>query len=424
MELLPHEQVVFNRIKHKIKEAFENYGFWPLDTPMIEKTEILLAKGGGETSKQIYHIEKGAHSQEQALRFDLTVPLARYVAQYHSKLSFPFRRYQIGKVYRGERSQKGRYREFYQCDIDIIGREKLAIENDAEIPSIIFTIFQEIGVGDVIFRMNNRKLLNAFFDQLKIEDKEEVLRIIDKLEKIGEENVIKELEEIDLDKGQIAALLTFIQVGANNEETLRKMKEVSNEEAYVEALQELEKVFALMQKFGVPKENIKIDPSITRGLDYYTGTVYETFIQGHEDIGSICSGGRYDDLASNFSKEKFPGIGLSIGLTRLFYKLQEVDMLKEKKEAFIEALVLPLAEEDKEYAIDVVTYLREHGISSQIYLEMGKMKKKFSYSDSIGAKYAVIIGQGEREGQLISVKDMDSGDQKLMSKEDFLQMFA
>lgn len=422
MELLPEDQVLFDQMKKTIEENFALYGFWPLDTPAIEKLEILLAKGGGETSKQIYRIEKGDHSKDQALRFDLTVPLARYVAQYSQDLSFPFRRYQIAKVYRGERSQKGRYREFYQCDIDIVGRDQLSLINDAEIPSVIDKIFQKFSLAQPVFHINHRGLLNGFFASIGIEDSTEVLRAVDKLAKIGPEGVQALLEEGGLSSDQIQKIFSFLKISGTNKEKLNRLFERARGEnansQFLQGLEDLSKVYDHMISFGIGEDRIEIDLSITRGLDYYTGMVYETFLRGYEEIGSICSGGRYDNLASNFTREKLPGVGLSIGLTRLFYQLRSANLIEPKKGDYLKALVIPMGEEDLSYAIETVNHLRQSGLISQLYGEKGKMKKKFSYADSVGARFALILGESERIEQKVSLKDLSTGEQQTLTLEE------
>ena len=424
MELLPEDQLVFNKMREIIEKNFIKYGFFPLDTPVIEKEEVLLSKGGGETQKQIFKIDK--QSRKQALRFDLTVPLARYVALNANELSFPFRRYQIGKVYRGERNQRGRYKEFYQCDIDIIGNEKLGIYNDAEIPAVIYSVFRDMNFTDLQFHLNNRKLLNGFFESLGIEDMEASLRAIDKLAKIGEDKVREELLEAGLNDGQINEIYKFIKDRESNQEVLELLDsyEIENE-LFKTGLEELKTVYEYMQKFGIPEDNIRLNLSITRGLDYYTGTVYETFLVGYESIGSVCSGGRYEDLASNFTKQKYPGIGLSIGLTRLYYQLNEAGLLNFMGDkGYIRALVIPMDESNLDYSIDVVDSLRKLDIRSQIYTEKAKMKKKFQYADRINADYAVIIGESEMEENKVSLRNMKTGEQEIIDKEklgDFLK---
>lgn len=419
MELIPEDQLLFNDVKNIIESTFQKYAFLPIDTPVMEKLEILLAKGGGETQKQIYRLEKG--NTEIGLRFDLTVPLARYVAQHFSDLNFPFRRYHIGKVYRGERNQKGRYREFYQCDIDIIGHEKLSIYNDAEIPSVMAEIFRKLQL-DFTFHYNNRKVMNGLFKSLDLDDFTAILRIIDKINKIGEEGVREELEKVDLDQNTIDKLLNFIHFKGSNEETIDFLKELDvQEELFREGLEELEFVYRQMLLFNIPSENIKIDLSITRGLDYYTGSVFETFLKGHEEIGSVCSGGRYDDLASNYTKQKLPGIGLSIGLTRLFYKLQEGKLLNIEKANPCDALIIPMKGYEKE-SIDLLNKLRDHDKIVQIYLEGGKMKKQFAYADNLNVPFVIIIGEEEVKNESYSVKDMRSGEQSSKKFEEIINL--
>ena len=409
MELLPEDQLVFDKMKNIIEETYKKYQFLPIDTPVIEKNEILFAKGGGETEKQIYEI--ASDTRDMSLRFDLTVPLARYVAEHFSDLNFPFKRYHIGKVYRGERNQKGRYREFYQCDIDIIGHNKLAIENDAIPPRVIYEIFEKLDTPDVSFRINNRKLLNGFFESLGIEDTTEVLRLIDKKDKIGLENMKEDLIKI-LDSDRAEKIVSFIEAGNSNQETLDKFAGLVENDLYEEGLKELNTVYKYMIKLGIPDANIKLDPSITRGLDYYTGTVYETFINGYEKIGSVSSGGRYEKLADNFTKQALPGVGMSIGLTRLFYQLKEIGLVDKKEENLTEILIIPMSEEENFYAIDILNILNDKGKSADIYLEGGKLKKKFSYADKIGVKYAYIIGGEERENKTITVRNMKTGEQE------------
>lgn len=411
MELLPEEQKQFDTIKNIIESNFQKYGFVNIDTPLIEKEEILLSKGGGETTKQIYHIDK--ETTPQALRFDLTVSLARYVSMYAHNISFPFRRYQIGKVYRGERNQKGRYREFYQCDIDIIGNEKLSIINDGEIPSVIYNIFKDLGYKELIlFRINNRKLLSGFLESISVDDFEGVLRAIDKLEKIGKEKTSDELRKIDISDDKINQIFNFIENKDNNKELIKFLNDYDTEnEKFKEGRSELIDLYNYMKLFEIPEEAIKIDLTITRGLDYYTGTVIETFLKGYESIGSVCSGGRYEDLANNFTKQKYPGIGLSIGLTRLFYQLNEANLLKLEKEENNLILVLPMDESVMDYSIEIVNTLRNNNIKSQIYLESGKAKKMFNYADKIGVKKTLIIGENEKNNRSISIKDFNSGNQ-------------
>lgn len=421
MELLPEEQKFFDNIKDIIEKNFEKYGYIKIDTPLIEKEEILLSKGGGETSKQIYRIDK--ESTPQALRFDLTVSLARYVSMYAHELNFPFRRYQIGKVYRGERNQKGRYREFYQCDIDIIGNENLSIVNDGEISSVIYNIFDDLGFKDlVLFRINNRKLLGGFLESINVKEFESVLRIIDKIEKIGLEKTQQELLNINISKDNIDEIFNFIENKETNLETIEKLKKYNiDNDLFNTGRDELIKVYNFMKLFEIPEDSIKIDLTITRGLDYYTGTVVETFLKGYESIGSVCSGGRYDDLANNFTKQKYPGIGLSIGLTRLFYQLNSAGLLNKELEDNDLVLVIPMSDDVLDFSISIVNKLRLNNIKSQIYLEGGKVKKKFNYADKLGINKVIIIGEQEKENQTISIKDFKTGNQEELKLDKFIE---
>ncbi|WP_103981404.1 histidine--tRNA ligase [Helcococcus massiliensis] len=424
MELLPEEQKLFDNMKNTIEENFIKYGFVNIDTPLIEKEEILLSKGGGETSKQIYRIDK--ESTAQALRFDLTVSLARYVAMHQENLHFPFRRYQIGKVYRGERNQKGRYREFYQCDIDIIGNENLDLANDAELPSLIFNIFKDLGFSELVFKINNRKLLQGFLESLSINKFEEVLRTIDKLAKIGEEKTKDLLREFEISDENIEKIFDFIESEDSSEKSLEKLDNYQIEnEKFKEGVKELKEVYRYMQDFNLPSENVKIDFTITRGLDYYTGTVYETYLKDYEEIGAVCSGGRYDDLANNFTKKKFPGVGLSLGLTRLFYQLNEAGLLTKQEETIDKPiLVIPMDEESKRYAIELVNILRENNFASQVYLENGKAKKKFTYADRLDVEKVLIVGTNEMEANEVTVRNYINGDQKTINKEELIEFLG
>ena len=409
MELLPEDQLAFDKMKNIIEETFKKFQFLPIDTPVIEKNEILFAKGGGETEKQIYEI--ASETRDMSLRFDLTVPLARYVAEHFADLNFPFKRYHIAKVYRGERNQKGRYREFYQCDIDIIGHNNLAIANDAIPPRVIYEIFNKLDTPEVTFKINNRKLLNGFLNAMDITDTTDVLRLIDKKDKIGMENTRKELLEL-VDGERADKILAFIGSELANEALLEKLSDFVDNDLYREGLNELKTVYSYMTHLGIPDKNIKIDPSITRGLDYYTGTVYETFVKGYESIGSVSSGGRYEKLAENFSKQALPGVGMSIGLTRLFYQLKEIGLVNKNEARLTDILIIPMSEEENFYAIDILNKLHEAGKKADIYLEGGKLKKKFSYADKVGVKYAYIIGASEREEKKVTIRNMETGDQE------------
>lgn len=415
MELLPEDQLAFDYIKNIIEETFLSYQFLPIDTPAIEKNDILFAKGGGETEKQIFGIDSS--KKDMSLRFDLTVPLARYVSEHFSDLNFPFKRYQIAKVYRGERNQKGRYKEFYQCDIDIIGNNSLSIHNDALLPKVIYEIFQKLDFNGIKFHINNRKLLNGFFESLEISDKEEVLRTIDKKAKIGEENTKELLVEI-CGEEKADKLMELINNKRENKELLAYLESLNLNDNYKIGLDELKEVYDYMIKFGIDDDSIIIDLSITRGLDYYTSTVYETFLDGYESIGSVCSGGRYENLAGNFSKQNLPGVGLSIGLTRLFYQFQQLGLVEKYKAKFTDCLVIPMDEKLNFYAIDIANKLKEQGLKVDIYLEDGKFKKKINYADKIGVKKVLIIGQEEYENKMVSVKNMEDGKQVSVKVED------
>lgn len=421
MELLPQEQVKFNKIETVLKEVYGLYGFYPLDTPVLEKSEVLLAKAGGETEKQIYRFLKG--DTDLTMRFDLTVPLAKYVAKNYNELVFPFKRYQIGKVYRGERAQKGRFREFYQADIDIIGDGELNIINDAEIPSIIYQTFSRLGLNDFTIRINNRKILSGFFNMLKLNDKTvDVMRIVDKIEKIGEDNFIDELKEIGVPKEDCSKILEFIKIEGTNEEIITSLKKfVGSNEMFDHGVNELELINKYIADFKVPKENYKIDLSIARGLDYYTGTVYETIFNKHPEIGSICSGGRYDNLAEYYTNKNLPGVGISIGLTRLFYVLNEMDYISNVNNAPADVLIIPMTE-DLSYAINISTTLRNNKIKTQIYFEDKKFKNKISYANRTNIKYVLFLGEDEIAEKRVTIKDLETGEQFSFPLEESINM--
>ena len=411
MELLPADQLKMERLLGTLRRVYSLYGFTPLDTPAIESAEVLLAKGGGETEKQIYRFMKG--DSDLALRFDLTVPLAKYVAANYAKLQFPFRRFQIGKVWRGERAQRGRFREFYQADIDVIGDGKLDIMNEAEIPSIICRAFTELGLRDFTIRINNRKVLGGFFRMHGMSAPAEILRTIDKLEKIGAEKVFAILlEDCGLDESQAAAVLDFTGFTGTTAEKLAFLEGMcGRDELFDEGVRELRTVAEALPGLGVPPERFALDFTIARGLDYYTGTVYETTINSHPEIGSVCSGGRYDDLAEFYTDRKLPGAGISIGVTRLFYVLSEQGLLNPELEAApADAIVLPMTE-DLGFAAETATLLRESGIRTQLYTEEKKFKQKLSYASKLGIPFAVIIGEDEAKSGLVSLKDMRRGEQ-------------
>ncbi len=415
MELLPSMQIKFNRIKNIIRHTYEKYGFLPIDTPVIESSEVLLAKAGGETEKQIYRFNKG--DSDLSLRFDLTVPLAKYVAKNYNDITFPFRRYQIGKVYRGERTQRGRYREFYQCDIDIIDNENLNIINDAEIPSIIYNIFKEINFGKFTIRINNRKVLNGFFEALNLFDKiTDILRIVDKIDKIGKDKVSDMLDELGLSSEQVKNIIEFISTKENVIDYLKSLK-IENK-LFNEGVLELEIVQKYMKSFGVPDDYYMIDLSIARGLDYYTGTVYETTIDDYPQIGSICSGGRYDNLAEYYTDKKLPGVGISIGLTRLFFVLNEYNLIEKNENLSIaEYLIIPMVE-DLSYPISVATKLREKGKNVEIYFDNKSMKKKMNYANKQNVPYVIIIGEDEISANKVMLRNMTTGEQELKTVDD------
>ena len=416
MELLPAKQVQMERMMSVLRESYGLYGFTPLDTPVIESAQVLLAKGGGETEKQIYRFMKG--DTDLALRFDLTVPLAKYVAANYGQLTFPFKRYQIGKVYRGERSQRGRFREFYQADIDVIGDGKLDIINEAEIPAIIYRTFTKLGLSKFVIRVNNRKVLNGFFELLGISEKAgDVMRTIDKLEKIGGDKV-KELlmSECGVEEAKADEIIRFISCPGTSADKLAFLETYRGRcETFDLGLDELNTVAAYLPAFGVNPDNFAIDLTIARGLDYYTGTVYETTMTDYPEIGSVCSGGRYDNLAEYYTDKKLPGVGISIGLTRLFYVLGEQGLLSDEMvTAPADVLVIPMTE-DLSFPISAATTLREAGVRTQVYTEKKKVKQKFAYADKMGIPYAVIIGDDEAAQGLVSVKDLTSGQQELMT---------
>ena len=411
IELLPREQVAFNKMKDIIRDTYESYGFIPIDTPVLEKSEILLAKSGGETEKQIYRFQKG--DTDMAMRFDLTVPLARFVAQHAGELAFPFKRYHIGKVYRGERPQKGRFREFYQCDIDIIGNGSLSINNDAEIVSVINSVFKKLDFGAFTIMINNRKVLNGFFESVGVTDKTEVMRIIDKIDKIGRENVAEELIKTGLSETNVEKILDFITIEGSAVEVVEKLKSLTmDNEEFKTGVTELEEVTKYIKAYNVEESSFAINLKIARGLDYYTGTVYETVLNDYPQLGSICSGGRYDNLASNYTKQSLPGVGISIGLSRLFYQLSAAGILKEADTSTTSKILLVPMDGTLEYTLKSANLLREAGINTEVYLNSGKMGKKFAYADKLGIKFVSVIGEDEIARNVLSIKDMKSGEQK------------
>lgn len=424
MELLPAPQQQMERIMEILRNTYSLYGFTPLDTPIIESVEVLLAKGGGETEKQIYRFQKG--DSDLALRFDLTVPLAKYVALHYGELQFPFRRYQIGKVYRGERAQRGRFREFYQADIDIIGDGKLDIINEAEIPSIIYRTFSQLGLKRFQIRVNNRKILNGFYSMVGLADKsQDVMRTVDKLDKIGAEKVKTLLmEDIGVAEDVANQVLDFIAIGGSNQEVLAALEGYQGkDELFDTGLEELSTVVRYLSAFGVPEENFAVDLTIARGLDYYTGTVYETTMLDHPEIGSVCSGGRYDNLAEYYTDKQLPGVGISIGLTRLFYVLGEQGMLNpDLPTAAADVLVIPMGEEQQGYAIATATALREAGIRTQLYAEKKKSKARITYAAKMGIPYAMFLGETEEQDKVVALKDLNKGEQVTVSFEEAVKL--
>ena len=419
MELLPQKQTMLEKMMQILRDTYGAYGFAPLDTPAIEDAQILLAKGGGETEKQIYRFQKG--DSDLALRFDLTVPLAKYVALHYNDLAFPFRRYQISKVYRGERAQRGRFREFYQADIDIIGDGKLDIMNEAEIPAIIYKVFRGFGLNRFQIRVNNRKILNGFYAMMELSEKSgDIMRSVDKLDKIGPDKVRTILiDDCALTQEQADEILKFISITGSNQQVIEALENYTGkDETFDLGLAELKAVTANLAAFGVPEENFAVDLTIARGLDYYTGTVYETTLLDHPEIGSVCSGGRYDNLAGYYTDKQLPGVGISIGLTRLFYVLDEQGLLNPDMPcAPADALVLPMTQ-DPTPAIALAEQLRTQGIRVQLYAEQKKFKQKMSYADKIGVPYAVLLGEDEIAAGKCSVKDMRSGEQVTVTAEE------
>ena len=423
MELLPGKQSQFERMLSVLRDTYASYGFAALDTPVIEDAQILLAKGGGETEKQIYRFQKG--DSDLALRFDLTVPLAKYVALHCNELAFPFRRFQISKVYRGERAQRGRFREFYQADIDIIGDGKLDILNEAEIPAIIYKVFKGFGLNRFQIRVNNRKILNGFYAMQELAEKSgDIMRTVDKLDKIGAEKVKAILlDTCGLTDAQADEILKFISIKGTNAEVLAALEGYAGKNELFDAgLAELKAVTANLAAFGVPEENFAVDLTIARGLDYYTGTVYETTLLDHPEIGSVCSGGRYDNLAGYYIDKALPGVGISIGLTRLFYVLDEQGLLNPAlPTAPCDALVLPMLPEAGP-AIALAEQLRSSGLRVQLYGEQKKFKQKMAYANKLGVPFAVLLGEDEIAAGKCSVKDMAAGTQVTVTAEEAAAM--
>ena len=419
MELLPSKQIRFEKMLEILRTTYASYGFAPLDTPVIEDAQILLAKGGGETEKQIYRFTKG--DSDLSLRFDLTVPLAKYVALHYNELAFPFRRFQISKVYRGERAQRGRFREFYQADIDIIGDGKLDILNEAEIPAIIYKVFRGFGLSRFQIRVNNRKILNGFYAMLGLSEKSgDIMRTVDKLDKIGADKVrLILLEDCGLTEDQADEILRFIAITGSNAQVLSALEGYAGRnEMFDQGLSELKAVTVNLAAFGVPEANFAVDLTIARGLDYYTGTVYETTLLDHPEIGSVCSGGRYDNLAGYYIDKALPGVGISIGLTRLFYVLDEQGLLNPAlPSAPADALVLPMTDSPAA-AIALAETIRSAGLRVQLYGEQKKFKQKMAYANKLEVPFVVLLGEDEIAEGVCSVKNMATGEQVKLSPAD------
>lgn len=416
MELLPKEQLIFNDIVNKVTNVYSQNGFLPMDTPIIEKASVLLAKSAGETEKQVYSFKKG--DKDLALRFDLTVPFARFVAQYYNDLTFPFKRYQIGKVYRGERNQRGRYREFYQCDVDVVGNGKLDIKNDALVVSTVYKALKSIGLGKFKIQMSNRKILKGILQELNIENDIEVMILIDKYDKIGKEKFTEDLINL-VGEEKSNFINKVMEFSGDNESIISNLKTLTIEsELYKKGVDELEEVIKYLSLFGVDKNFFKIDLKIIRGLDYYTGTVFETLIECHEEFGSISSGGRYDNLAQNYTDNVLPGVGMSIGLTRLFFVLGEIGFLENYKlEDNEKYLIVPIGD-TFEFSMEVLAKLQQSGKTAEVYLENDKIKKKMNFANKLNMTKVILIGEDEAEAREVTIKDMETGEQNKIKFEE------
>jgi histidyl-tRNA synthetase len=424
MELTPENQIKFNYMYDTIKNTYESFGFLPIDTPILEYSEILLAKAGGETEKQIYSFKKG--DTDISMRFDLTVPLSRYVSQHMNDITFPFKRYQIGKVYRGERPQKGRFREFYQCDIDVIGNGELSIAYDAELPCIIYNVFKKFAFGEFVIKINNRKILNGFFSSLGLSEQvTDILRIVDKIDKIGAEIVKEELIKIGVSEEAADRILYFINIDGSNDEIINALKNLNIEnEIFNKGVEEIEQVINYLRMFNIPENNFKIALSIARGLDYYTGTVYETNLVDYPELGSICSGGRYDNLTSYYSNQTMPGVGISIGLTRLFDQLMDNGLIEkiQTNSSIAQVLIVDADNSNFEYVSNVGNILRQNNIRTDIYYGDKQLKNKMKYANKLAIPYVLIIGETEKNESLVTIKDMVSGEQNLTTIEEAIKI--
>lgn len=425
VELLPAEQIEFNRLLDIIRHTYEKYGFAPIDTPDLELTDVLLAKGGGETEQEVYSFTREGSKTNLTLRYDLTVPLARYVAEHESALTFPFRRYHIGKVHRAERPQKGRFREFYQCDIDIIGSNSPIV--DAEFPAVINEIFDQFNFGEFTIRINNRLILNGFFEGIGLKDiSREVLRTIDKIEKLTPEAFIAELQRIGLNDTQVEKVINFTKIKGTNDEiisTLQNLDIPSND--FKDGVAKISTLINALRAMNVPEQRFIVDLRIARGLDYYTGTVYETTLNDYPELGSVCSGGRYDDLASHYTKTQLPGVGISIGLTRLFSKLREIPgVINASVQSPASIVVVPISEDQNDYGLSIAATLRGAGIPVQFYSETEAMKKKLRYADKMDFTYVLVAGQNEQNDQTISVKNMADGTTEVVALSDLVSLLS
>lgn len=420
-ELLPGEQIAFNAMLSTIRDTYEKYGYAPLDTPDLERTEVLLAKGGGETEQQLYSFTREGSKTNLTLRYDLTVPLARYVAEHETELTFPFRRYHIGKVHRAERQQKGRFREFYQCDIDVIGSDSPLI--DAELPAVINEIFDAFNFGEFTIRLNNRMILTGFFEGLGLRDvSAEVLRVVDKIDKLSSEVFVSELSSVGLSDTQISRVRDFIAISGSNADILQRLKTIDiPSEQYHQGIEKLSAVVAALAAMGVPESRVRVDLRIARGLDYYTGTVYETTLNDYPEVGSVCSGGRYDNLAGYYTKTELPGVGISIGMSRLFSKLREIPgLISIDRQSPAEVIVVPISTDQQSYAIELAAMLRKAGVPTVLFADDVPMKKKLRFADKMGFAYVAIVGDDEMQSGTVSLKSMETGDSETFTKDDFI----
>lgn len=432
LELLPLDQIAFQRMLDTIRRNYERFGFLPVETPAIEYADVLLTKSGGETERQVYFVQStGALEQGEkpdlALRFDLTVPLARYVAGHERELSFPFRRYQMQRVYRGERAQRGRFREFYQCDIDVIGKDSLSIRYDAELPAVIYSVFRELAIGPFTIQLNNRKLMRGYFESLGVADAERqmlVLREVDKLDKRGADYVRGTLtgEGFGLAPAVVEKILAFVQVRSSSlQDAFEKLDALgAGPEAMEQGRAELKEVLGLIRDLGVPETHYALNLSIARGLDYYTGTVYETTLDEHPQIGSICSGGRYENLAGQYTKSHLPGVGISIGLSRLYWQLREAGLVAAAQST-VDVLVTQMDEAHLPAYLALAGELRAAGIATEVVLEGGKLGKQFKYADRAGIRFTVVLGEDELAKGVVTVKDLRRGDQFEVARADLVK---